>query len=280
MSKQHSRATGRSWRHQSTTEGRTQTLRRHSAPVAPPRIRNEADDERYEEEALDNSTTDDEDGHTDRETSRCKLRCCAGRERMRGCHRRGQTPRLLERTRGRLSTTTKTPTSTMNAATTQTATPASTKIQKTIQKTRSKSGSTTKKREKNQKSSSTSRQDSSWYDDMPKEETFLIPLQYVDVTKTTDTTLDVMSEKHIEDYWNVDGEKELSNAWTGFTRFILLNERPPDGYTWSGERLTREQNTSRPDNVWPDMWTRMSDAAKKKAKQRWAIEKPKLDNDN
>ena len=24
--------------------------------------------------------------------------------------------------------------------------------------------------------------------------------------------------KNIEDYWNVNGEKELSDAWTGFTR--------------------------------------------------------------
>ena len=48
--------------------------------------------------------------------------------------------------------------------------------------------------------------------------------------------------------------------------------------TWSGKRLTRKQTTSRPDNVCPEMWTHMSDAAKKKAKQRWAIEKPKLDN--
>ena len=45
------------------------------------------------------------------------------------------------------------------------------------------------------------------------------------------------------------------------------------------ERLTRKHTTSRPDNVWPDMWKHMSDAAKKKkAKQRWAIEKPMLDN--
>ena len=43
-------------------------------------------------------------------------------------------------------------------------------------------------------------------------------------------------------------------------------------------RLTRKQTTSRPDSVWPDMWTHMSDAVKKNAKQRWAIEKPKLDN--
>ena len=78
---------------------------------------------------------------------------------------------------------------------------------------------------------------------------------------------------------NIDvTRKELSDAWTGFARFILLKERPPAGHTWSGRRLTRKQITSRPDNVWQDMWKHMSDAAKKKAKQRWAVEKPKLDN--
>ena len=87
-----------------------------------------------------------------------------------------------------------------------------------------------------------------------------------------------MSEKQDDDYWNVDGERELSDSWTGFTRFLILNERPLDGYTCSGERLTRKQTTSRRDTVWPDMWKHMSDAAKSKAKQRWAIEKPKLDN--
>ena len=43
-------------------------------------------------------------------------------------------------------------------------------------------------------------------------------------------------------------------------------------------RLTRKQTTSRPDNVWQDMWKHMSDAAKSKAKQKWAVEKPKLDH--
>ena len=113
---------------------------------------------------------------------------------------------------------------------------------------------------------------------VPTEESIPIPLKHIDVTRTTDTTLDVMSEKHIEDYWNVDGEKELSDAWTCFTRFILLNERPRDGKTWSGVRLTRKQATSRPDTVWPDMWKHMSNAAKSKAKLKWAVGKPKLDN--
>ena len=70
--------------------------------------------------------------------------------------------------------------------------------------------------------------------------------------------------ENIDDYCNVDGEKELSDAWTGFTRFMLLNERPPDGYTWSGWGLTRKQTTSRPNNVWPHMWKHLSDAANRK----------------
>ena len=52
---------------------------------------------------------------------------------------------------------------------------------------------------------------------LPREESFPIP-KYIDVTRTTHS-LDVLLEKHIDDYWNVDGERELSDAWTGFTRF-------------------------------------------------------------
>ena len=69
---------------------------------------------------------------------------------------------------------------------------------------------------------------------VPREETFPIPLKYIDVTRATSATLDVLLERRIDDYWNVDGDREVSDAWTGFTRFTLLNERPPDGYTWSG----------------------------------------------
>ena len=70
---------------------------------------------------------------------------------------------------------------------------------------------------------------------MPREELCLIPLTYVDVTRTTHTSLDVWLEQHIDDYWNVDGERKLSDAWTGFTRFILLDEKPPDGYMVRGK---------------------------------------------
>ena len=67
--------------------------------------------------------------------------------------------------------------------------------------------------------------------------------------------------ENIDDYWNGDGERELPDKWTGFTRFTILKEKPPDGYTWSGERLTRKQTTSRLEELWPEMWKHMSDAS-------------------
>ena len=92
----------------------------------------------------------------------------------------------------------------------------------------------------------------------PREESFPIPLKYIDVTKTTHTNLDVKQEKRIDDYGNINGSRDLSDPWTGFTQFILLDEKALDGYTWSGEwTLTRKQLTSRPDHLWPELWKSM-----------------------
>ena len=44
------------------------------------------------------------------------------------------------------------------------------------------------------------------------------------------------------------------------------------------ERLTKRQATSRPDHLWPELWTKLGRNAKLREKQKWAIEKPKLDN--
>ena len=71
----------------------------------------------------------------------------------------------------------------------------------------------------------------------PREESFPIPLKYIDVTRTTQTNLDVKQEKRIDDYWNIDGSRDLSDPWTGFTQFTLLDEKAPDGYTWSGGEI-------------------------------------------
>ena len=112
----------------------------------------------------------------------------------------------------------------------------------------------------------------------PREESFPIPLKYIDVTRTTHTNLDVKQERRIDDYWNIDGSRDLSDPWTGFTQFTLLDEKAPDGYTWSGGRLTRKQLTSRPDHLWPELWQKMGNHAKLKEKQKWCEEKLHLEN--
>ena len=112
----------------------------------------------------------------------------------------------------------------------------------------------------------------------PREESFPIPLKYIDVSRTTRTNLDCKQERRIDDYWNIDGSRDVSDPWTGFTQFILLEEKPPDGCLWSGERLTRKQLTSRPDHLWPELWTKLGRNVELKERQRWAIEKPQLDN--
>ena len=91
----------------------------------------------------------------------------------------------------------------------------------------------------------------------PTEESFPIPLEHIDVSRTTHTNLDVKQETRIDDYWNMDGSRDLSDPWTGFTQFTLLEEKPPNGYIWSGGRLTRKELTSRPDHLWPELWKSM-----------------------
>ena len=62
------------------------------------------------------------------------------------------------------------------------------------------------------------------------------------------------------------------------SRKTLLSEKPSDGYMWSGEGLTKRQATSRPDDLWPELWRGMARNAKPREKHKWAIEKPKLDS--
>ena len=111
-----------------------------------------------------------------------------------------------------------------------------------------------------------------------REESFPIPLKDIDVTRTTHTNLDVKQEKRIDDYWNIDGSRDLSDPWTGFTQFTLLEEKAPVGYTWSARRLTRKQLTTRPDHLWLELWKSMGKHAKLKEKQKWSNEKLHLEN--
>ena len=88
----------------------------------------------------------------------------------------------------------------------------------------------------------------------PREESFPIPLKYIDVSRTTRTNLDVKQEKRIDDCWNIDGSRDLSDPWTAFTQFTLLEEKP-----------------------WPELWKSMRKHAKLKEKQKWSNEKLHLE---
>ena len=75
---------------------------------------------------------------------------------------------------------------------------------------------------------------------MPKEESFLVPLKYIDISRTTRTNLDVKQERRIDDHWNIDGSRDLSDSWTGFTQFAVLEEKLPNGYLWSGREINEK----------------------------------------
>ena len=60
----------------------------------------------------------------------------------------------------------------------------------------------------------------------PREESFPIPLKYIDVSRTTHTNWEVKQEKRIDDYWNIDGSQDLSDPWTGFTQFTVGITKP------------------------------------------------------
>ena len=66
----------------------------------------------------------------------------------------------------------------------------------------------------------------------PREESFPIPLKYIDVTRTTHTNLDVKLKKRIDDYWNIDGSRDLSDPWTGFTQFPQIIYGQSSGNQW------------------------------------------------
>ena len=112
----------------------------------------------------------------------------------------------------------------------------------------------------------------------PREELFPIPMKYIDVSWSTHANLDVNQEKPIDDYWNIDGSRDLSDPWTGFTQCTILEEKPPEGYLLSGRRLTRKQPTFRPNHLWAGFWEKMWKNAKLKEKQKWSYEKLHLDN--
>ena len=88
---------------------------------------------------------------------------------------------------------------------------------------------------------------------VPTEETFQSPLK-------THTHLDVLQESRIDDHWNVDVDRNLSDSWTGFTEFTLLKGK-------TSQRIYAVRVAAYKGS-WPGIWSGMSKAAQKKRKLR------------
>ena len=112
----------------------------------------------------------------------------------------------------------------------------------------------------------------------PREESFPIPLKCIDVSRTTRTNLDVKQERRIDGYWNIDGSRELSDSWTAFTQFTLLQEKPPDGYMWSGVETDKTAVNIQARSFMARTLEKLGRNAKLKEKNKWSNEQPKLDN--
>ena len=113
---------------------------------------------------------------------------------------------------------------------------------------------------------------------MPKEETFPIPLKYTYVKRSTDTDLDVMQEKLVDDWWSVDSHRSLSDSWQGFTKFIYRKRKILEdmcGFKWDWQKFKRL-----PDQILYGLKCvrKMSKAAQNREKQGWAKKKPTLED--
>ena len=99
-----------------------------------------------------------------------------------------------------------------------------------------------------------------------------IPINDIDVLRSTTTNSDMQDEKSIEDVWfGPQAHRVLSNPWIGETFFDPIPPPCRPGYTWVGGRLTKIQTTTRPPDIYPELWTLMSKKQKRLAQDAWKI---------
>ena len=92
---------------------------------------------------------------------------------------------------------------------------------------------------------------------LPDGERCPVPLKYLDVMRVTKTDITEAAESRIEDFWTQHdpaNDRPLSLDWVGTTTFNLLRPKPDEGYEWVEGRLTKIQKTTRPANIWPEIY--------------------------
>ena len=104
------------------------------------------------------------------------------------------------------------------------------------------------------------------------------PLRHIDVTRATSTILDVMLERSRRLLEHRRRPRPFRFVDMIPTIHHIGRKNLQMGIHGPGEWLTKKQRTSWPDYLWPEIWKSNSEAAQRKEKQKWTIEKTKLDN--
>ena len=83
---------------------------------------------------------------------------------------------------------------------------------------------------------------------------FPVPLKHVDAVRRTNTSLDALQARRVDDCWNVDGDQKLSGPWTNSPNsqyWIMLHLK---GVCVPVREKEKIQPTSRPEYKWPKDW--------------------------
>ena len=116
---------------------------------------------------------------------------------------------------------------------------------------------------------------------MVKQETIVGPFQelHLPSSRWTESQI-VRAERRIILNSTTIHQRNQSNkydlgcdAWTPHRRLLEYRRYMVLGGGWR-----RNKRHERPDYLWPEIWKDVSEAAQRKEKQKWATEKPKLDN--
>ena len=105
---------------------------------------------------------------------------------------------------------------------------------------------------------------------------FPIPSTYVDVMRQTQTSINFVCEQRTNDTWTEAKGVNLSEEWTGTTRFQILRTRLPDRHKWVNGRPQKIQETTRLDRKWPESWTQLTKKQKENYIAKWAEQSAKL----
>ena len=111
---------------------------------------------------------------------------------------------------------------------------------------------------------------------IPTADSVPIPLEYLDVMRYTRTDIDGI-EAEIRDVWfgNDQGDRKLSEPWVGRTHLYLITPKPRNGYAWQWGKLNGARKvTTRPDFIFPEVWSSMNKEDRRIAQRVWEDLKP------